>query len=216
MNTIPPIEVERELFALVKRERRARDICDWELMAALYWPGAIVHVTWFEGTAEEFIAVSAGEAGVQGVHGRHTINPAWCEVNGDRALVESQGAIEIRPRLDGMACDLTAWCRFLSRAECRGGQWRLTTFDSIYGKDHLAAVFPGETPAIDRAVFEAGRPSYQFLTYINSQSGRPVPQDLPGDDRPDLLAAFYADAREWLELGDAAVEGRWRPKEVAA
>jgi len=210
MNTSPSIEEERELFSLVKRERRARDTCDWDLMASLYWPGAIVHVTWFEGTVEEFIATSAGESGVHGVRGRHTINPAWCEVTDDRALVESQGAIEIRPMVDGLACDLTAWCRFLSRAERRDDRWRLISFDAIYGKDHLEAVFPSDVPKFDRVLFEAGRPSYQFLTYINSRSGRAVPQDLPGDDRPDLLAAFYADAREWLAVGDAAVEGRWR------
>ncbi|HEY0119398.1 MAG TPA: nuclear transport factor 2 family protein [Cellulomonas sp.] len=212
MSSLVPVEpeLERTLFAVVRRERRARDAADWDGMADLYWPGSIVRVTWFEGTAEGFIDGSR-EKREASPGGFHVIVPAWCEVNGDRALVESQGQIVLRPRLDGVRCDVTSWCRFFSRIERRAGQWRLRSFDSIYGKDRLDPVIPGQRVTIDEEELAAGRVSYQFLTYINSRSGRPVPQDLPGDDRPDLLAAFYADAREWLELGDEAREGRWRP-----
>lgn len=207
---LPSNDLATDLFRLVQRERRARDVGDWETLAGLHWPGSVVRVTWFEGTIEEFIADarSTEQAGRAG--GIHTINPAWCQVNGDRALVESQGQIVIRPRLDGVTCDLTNWCRFFSRLERRAGQWRLCSFDSIYGKDRIDPVIPGQPVVIDPDELAKGRPSYQFLTYLNHRSGRPVPQDLPGDDRPDLVAAFHADALEWLSVGDAAREGRWR------
>ncbi|MCV2394342.1 nuclear transport factor 2 family protein [Actinotalea sp. M2MS4P-6] len=204
-------QLERELFALVRRERRARDSGDWTTMANLYWPDSVVRVTWFEGTAEGFIDGSRATRAAGRPGGIHPINPAWSEVRGDRALVESQGQIVIRPRLDGVQVDVTSWCRFFSRLERRAGEWRLRSFDSIYGKDRLDPVVPGQSLDIDVDELTTGRASYQFLTYLNNRSGRPVPQDLPGDDRPDLLEAFYADAREWLELGDDAVEGRWRP-----
>jgi hypothetical protein len=210
------LELEHELFALVRRERRARDIGDCETLEAVYWPDAAVRVTWFEGTAVEFIdeARRSSESGRAG--GIHVMSPVWAEVNGDRALVESQGQIVIRPRLDGVLCDVTNWCRFLSRVERRAGEWRLRSFDSVYGKDRIDPVIPGRALAIDEAELATCRPAYQFLTYINRRSGRDVPQDLPGDDRPDLLGAFYADAREWLDLGDLAPEGRWRPWRLAA
>jgi len=204
------IETERELFAVVKRERRARDRGDWDGLAAMYWPGAVVRVTWFEGSVADFIDGSRRSRAPGKPSGIHPIMPSWCEVNGDRALVESHGQIVIRPRLDDVQCDVTNWCRFFSRLERREGQWRLLTFDSVYIKDRLDPVVPGTQVDIDQEELARGRQSYQFLTYLNNRSGRTVPQDLPGDDAPEILEAFYADAREWLERGDAAVEGRWR------
>lgn len=204
-------QLERELFALVRRERRARDTGDWDGLAGLYWPGSVVRVTWFEGSPEGYIEGSKKTRVPGRVPGMHAINPSWCAVHDDRALVESQGQILIRRRLDDVEIDVTNWCRFLSRAERRGGEWRLRSFDSVYGKDRIDPVIPGQGVRVDEAELAAGRPSYQFLTYLNNRSGDRVPQDLPGDDRPDLLDAFYADALEWLELGDEAPEGRWRP-----
>ena len=202
--------VERELFSIVRRERRARDTGDWDTLAGMYWPDSVVRVTWFEGSSEGFVASSRQSREQGRAGGIHPISPDWCAVNGDRALVESQGQIVIRPRLDGIPCDVTNWCRFFSRLERRGGEWRLRSFDSIYGKDRIDPVIPGTALHIDEEELAAGRVSYQFLTYLNNRSGRAVPQDLPGDDRPDLVEAFHADAREWLERGDDATEGRWR------
>ncbi|MDR1807928.1 MAG: nuclear transport factor 2 family protein [Propionibacteriaceae bacterium] len=209
--TTADAELERDLFALVRRERRARDTGDWDLLAGLYWPDGVVRVTWFEGSPADYIEGSKQSHVPGRVPGRHLINPSWCAAVGDRALVESQGEIQFRRPFGSAEVDVTNWCRFLSRLERRQGEWRLLTFDSVYGKDRMEPVVPGSAVAVDRAELAAGRASYQFLTYLNNRSGAPVPQDLPGDDRPDLLEAFYADALEWLELGTAAREGRWRP-----
>ena len=45
------------------------------------------------------------------------------------------------------------------------------------------------------------RPSYKFLAYTQLRRGYKVDPELLGDDRPDLLAAFYARERRWLESG---------------
>jgi hypothetical protein len=169
-------------------------------------------VTWFEGSPAGYIEGSKKTRAPGRVPGMHPINPAWCQAIGDRALVESQGQIVIRRLVDGVEVDVTVWCRFLARLERRSGEWRLKSFDSVYGKDRLDPVIPGQAVAIDEAELAAGRASYKFLTYLNNRSGTPVPQDLPGDDRPDLLAAFYADAEDWLQWGTQAEEGRWRPR----
>ena len=81
-------QLERELFALVRRERRARDTGDWDGLAGLYWPGSVVRVTWFEGPAEGYIERSRATRVPGRVPGMHPINPAWSAVQGDRALVE--------------------------------------------------------------------------------------------------------------------------------
>ncbi|GFZ50310.1 hypothetical protein JCM24511_08066 [Saitozyma sp. JCM 24511] len=54
------------------------------------------------------------------------------------------------------------------------------------------------TLKLDAALLESGRPSYRHLNYLNRQAGYPVSADLPGDDRPDLVASFYQDADDWL------------------
>lgn len=195
----PDLALEAELFSIVKRERLARDLGDWDEMERLYWPGASVRVTWFAGTSEEFIAMSRERA--KGGSGMHTINPARLSVVGDRAWVESPGQILIRPRLDGVECDLTAWCRFLCRLERRSGQWRLAGFDSIYIKDRIDPVTPGAMVDLDPELLAGARVSYRHLTYLNRKSGYLVSDDLPGVDRPDLVEACYAQAHDWLTEG---------------
>ncbi|MEH0578012.1 hypothetical protein QBA54_26865 [Streptomyces sp. B21-108] len=96
--TLPDATTERELFSLVKRERLARDVADWDRLEHAYWPDSVVRVTW---------------------------------------------------PVDGVLCDICNWCLFFSRAERRDGEWRLCTFDGIYGKDRLDPVSRDETPHID-------------------------------------------------------------------
>lgn len=193
----PSFELEHELFTLVQRERWARDTGDWDALSASYWPDSFVRVTWFEGTADEFVAVSRKRA-KRGGGGMHTITPVRLQVQGDRAVVESRGQILIRPRVHEKECDVTAWCRFFSRAERRDGMWRLLTFDAIYLKDRLDPVLSGATVELDTGILDSARKSYRFLSYLNLSIGYPVPDDLPGTDRPDLVTAFYAEADAWL------------------
>ncbi|MDR1236837.1 MAG: nuclear transport factor 2 family protein [Propionibacteriaceae bacterium] len=189
---------ESELFSIVRQERLARDRGDWDTLESLYWPDATVQVTWFAGTSAEFVAMSRARARVG--NGMHSIDPARCVVSGNRALVESPGQILLRPRLHGVECDLTSWCRFFATLERRAGQWRMASFDSIYVKDRIDPV-AAPLPALDADLLAQGRPSYRHLAYLNRQSGYTVPDDLPGVDRPDLVAACYADAEAWVAAG---------------
>jgi hypothetical protein len=202
--------LERELFALVTRERLARDTGDWELLSHLYWPDSVVRVTWFEGTAAEFIAVSRDQHQRGRGRGMHLIEPVRSLVRGDCGLVESRGQILIRPRIGQVLCDVVNWGRFLSRVERREGVWRLRSFDSIYGKDRIDPVIPGSVISIEPAELEGLRPSYQFLACLNRRAGYCVPDDLPGDDRPDLVHKFLAEATAWVH-GDENTVDKVRP-----
>lgn len=193
----PAATVEPRLAALAKHERFARDTGDWAALEAAYWPDSLVRVTWFEGTAAEFTAVSR-ERKTKGGGGMHHIDPVRVVADAGRALIESRGQILIRPRVHDVECDVTSWCRFFSRAEQRGGEWRLCTFDAIYVKDRLDPVLPGTPVELDADLLGAARRSYRYLTYLNRQGGYHVSDDLPGDDRPELVEAFYGEAREWL------------------
>lgn len=130
--------------------------------------------------------------------GFHVINPVRCTLSAERAVVESSGEIHIRPHIHGVECDVVSWGRFFSRAERRNGQWRLASFDSIYVKDRIDPVLPDAEIHLDADKLAAARPSYRHLAYLNRDAAYPVPDDLPGEDRPDLLDAFYADAERWM------------------
>jgi hypothetical protein len=62
----------------------------------------------------------------------------------------------------------------------------------------MAPVHASDPLPVDRALLDAMRPSYKFLTYIQRSRGVQVNQDLLGDDRPDELAAFHAAEDRWL------------------
>ena len=100
----------------------------------------------------------------------------------------------------GIECDITSWCRFYSRVRLGPRGWRLQTFDGIYVKDRLDPVLLNQSKLeLDWALLARLRPSYRFLSYLaHTQPGHTTDQGLPGDDRPDLVRAFYDDAEDWL------------------
>ena len=79
--------------------------------------------------------------------------------------------------------------------------WRLASFEGIYQRDHLRCVNPAEPLPVDWSVIKTLRPSYKFLAYTQLRRGYKVDPELLGDDRPDLLEAFYAREQRWLETG---------------
>jgi len=67
----------------------------------------------------------------------------------------------------------------------------------------MRSVNPAEPLPVDREAIKTLRPSYKFLACTQLRRGHAVNPDLIGDDRPDLLEAFYARERRWLETGSA-------------
>jgi len=79
--------------------------------------------------------------------------------------------------------------------------WRLKTFDGIYHKDTIVPVNPNEKVPIDWEELRHLRPSYRIWAYAIGLKGYEIGQDELGDDRPEQLAAFYAEAERWLLEG---------------
>lgn len=195
------LETEQELFRLVRRERLARDTGRWEELAGSYVADSTVRVTWFTGTAVDFAAASRAQYESGKGQGIHLISPVWAKVKGDRALVESLGTILTRVEFDGVLVDVTTWTRFFSRARRERDRWLLVTFDGIYMKDRIDPVDPAATLVLEPERLAAGRASYRHQAYMADFHGYPRNNELPGDDRRDLVAAFYADAERWLAGG---------------
>lgn len=182
---------------LVLRERQGRDRGWWDRMRDQYWPDATVHLSWFTGTAHDFIDASADMIG-RGDLSTHRLSPVVVDVEGDRALVEAPAGIEVATTIGETSAVLTSYTRIQYRALRRDGEWRLFGLDTIYERDMLVAAVPGETITVDAAELAPFRKPYSLLAWLLSSRGYSVADDLFGDDRPDEVAAFYDREHRWL------------------
>ncbi|WP_193335607.1 nuclear transport factor 2 family protein [Devosia beringensis] len=191
--------LDREsLFDLVRRERFARDQRRFDVMAACFRRDAYIRTSWYDGTGgDAYVAASRKWMSNTG-NSKHWVFPAFAQIRGDRATVESPAKIFNRAKLDGVEIDFEVFCRFFSRAVREDGDWKLASFHVLFERDVMAPVFAGDSLPVDRALLDSMRPSYKFLTYIQRSRGIAVNQELLGDDRPDELAAFHAGEERWL------------------
>jgi hypothetical protein len=169
-------------------------------MVACYVPAAPVRTTWFEGTVEEFAEASRKKMG-SGSQAKHWIMPARLEINEGRALVESPALIFDRLTFDGVEFDTFQYCRFVSRVIKTAGGWKLGSFEGVYQRDQMQTVDPRDPLPVDWDVIASLRPSYKFIGYTQVKRGYKVNPELLGDDRPDLVVAFYAREQAWLKSG---------------
>ena len=188
-----------ELFDLVRRERFARDQRRFDVMNACFHPDAYVRTSWYDGHGgEAYVEASRKLMGRTG-GGKHWVFPAYAEINGDRATVESPAMIFSRVTVDGVEVDFYVFCRFFSRAVRVDGLWKLKSFEVLFERDVMTCVNPSDTLPVDWEALSALRSSYKFLTVVQQSRGVVVNPNLLGDDRPDELAAFHAGERRWLE-----------------
>lgn len=186
---------------LVRLERFWRDRGEWDKLAECHTADSRVKTTWFEGTGKEF-AEASREMAEKGRLSTHLITPTHIRVNGDRALVESLMEIHNRSEIEGVEVDSIMYGRFFSRVRRTPAGWRLASFDGIYHKDVITPVNPAQALPIDWTELKRFRPSYRIWAYMMSRRGYRVTHDELGDDRPDLLMAFYRAAEHWLETGE--------------
>jgi SnoaL-like domain len=180
---------------LVCRERHWRDREDWDAMRSAYTDDARVRVTWFEGPIDDYIEGSRNPAWDASSLSRHRLSPVVVTVHGDRALAETPALVELRLQVDGVLADAVVSVRLLSRVARTPQGWKLASMDAIYEKDVMRPVYPADRLAVSAADTAPYRRSYQFLAY--GARGY-LPDDIPGDDRPELVAALYDDAGRWL------------------
>jgi hypothetical protein len=191
----------QELFDLVRRERFARDQRRFDVMAACFHRDAYVRTSWYDGTGGDAYVEASRKWMSNTGNSKHWVFPAFAQVRGDRATVESPAMIFNRARLDGTEIDFQVFCRFFSRAVREDGVWKIASFHVLFERDVMASVLASDPLPVDRALLDTMRPSYKFLTYIQRSRGIQVNQDLLGDDRPDELAAFHSGEERWLADG---------------
>jgi hypothetical protein len=191
--------VDRAAIAdVIQRERAARDCRLWTEMAACYHPDALVDVSWFRGGGYAFVEASRKIAGGPTLS-FHGMSPAVITVKDDRALAETACALHGITELDGVDIALVGYARLLWRALRSGDRWLIAGLRAMYISDMLLPRNPSRVPQIDDNDLRTFRPSYKYLSYVITKSGRTIQDDLPGIDRPESVVALRAAEQQWLE-----------------
>lgn len=183
--------------AVVLRERWARDRARWQELASCYSEESTVKVSWFAGSGREFVAASEDMA-ARGTLTRHRLAAPVVRVNRRRALVELPAGIETRARIEGVEVDLVSYARLQYRLERIDEEWLIVSLDSIYERDTISPVIPGDPIALNRERLPGLRASYGLLACVLEDAGFAVDTELLGDDRPEDVEALYRSQDAWL------------------
>lgn len=177
-------------------ERYCRDNGHFEQMNECYSDDAIVRVSWFEGSAKEYIR-QIEEAG--GEAAKHKINSTVVWLNGDKAVAETMVTmLSPRQNIDGHDFDLISYARIFSRFQKKTEMWKINYGDCIYERDCLVPTFPCKDLKIDYNEINQYRESYKCLCYVLSLSGHKTNQNQPGEDKPETVEKLYKEASQWL------------------
>jgi hypothetical protein len=160
---------------------------------------SVVRISWIKASGPEFVRRSK-EMAERSVQASHRLGPIFVTLAGDRAVVQLAAIIDIPFTLKGTEVMISSHTRLVLRAERREGIWRLFGFDAVYLRDEIAPVIPGQIVAVDPQALEGFRPTYRLLSYCLASGGFPVPNDLAGIDRPDLVDALVREIYGWAGL----------------
>ena len=174
-----------------------RDAGDWARFRTLWHDDGRMMATWFQGTADEFIAVSR-EGFEKGVSILHFLGGTAIDHAGERAIAQTKMTINQRAAVDGVDCDVLCTGRFYDFLEKRAGRWGLVLRQPIYEKDRIDPVDPAAFPKLDKSLLESFPVGYRHLAYLQTGLGFKVKPDMPGLTGP-LVADLYRRGEAWLD-----------------
>jgi SnoaL-like protein len=188
-----------EIAQLIQCWGLCRDQGRWEDLAGTFAPNGTISVTWFSGQFTDFIAASKTAYKDASPRTKHLLGAPVVQVNGNRAVAETNTQILGRFEQDGIAIDNTSYARFLDRLTKTCNGWQITQRVAIYEKDRLDPVEPSEEFEQFMATtdFSQVPEPYRYLGYRLISSGRPLADKIICDGSPDALAVL-SDASAWL------------------
>jgi hypothetical protein len=173
-----------------------RDAGDWERFRTVWHADGRMMATWFQGTADEFIAVS--RAGYdKGVSILHFLGGSSVDIAGVRAISQTKTTISQRASVHDVLVDVVCTGRFYDFFEKRDGRWGVVLRQPIYEKDRMDPVDPAARLALDAGLLATFPEGYRHLAYLQTQIGYKVKPDMPGLKGPQV-EALYARGKAWL------------------
>ena len=191
-----------------------RDAGDWERFRSVWHADGWMSATWFQGPAEQFIAVS--KAGFEkGVNILHFLGGLSVDVAGDRAISQCKMTISQRGPLDGEPVDVVCTGRFYDFFERRSGAWKIVRRQPIYEKDRLDLLNPGSELVLEPSLLMSFPEGYRHLAYLQTKLGFRIKMDMPQLKGP-VVQALYARGKAWLGGAPSAFDTPPVPSGVPA
>jgi len=176
-----------------------RDAGDWERFRGVWHGDGRMMATWFQGSAEEFIAVS--RAGFEkGVNILHFLGVNSVDVAGNRAISQTKMTISQRALVHDVLVDVVCTGRFYDFFEKRNDRWAIALRQPIYEKDRMDPVDPAARLVLEAGLLQRFPEGYRHLAYLQTEIGYKVKPDMPGLKGPEV-EALYARGRAWLAGG---------------
>lgn len=196
-NTLEELLDKENIRELVEWERYCRDYEHWDQMRACYFDDATVCTSWTTCCIDKFMEGSKRRAGIPP---RHKIFNTLVWLNGNRACAECISIIQIRCQLDGDTVDMDTHTRIHFRLEKRNGVWKICHMGGTYEKDTMRSAYANGKFTTTPEMLSAYRPSYANMMYRQVRFGGNPNPDMIGEDRPETVAAMYAESSEWLGI----------------
>jgi len=179
----------------------SRDLGEYDTMRDCFHADATVSVSWFSGPFLEFWEATKKLRGnlKPTERSKHWIGSYRTEVNGDRAVMETDVLLFARDEIEGKLFDYTAWMRFHDQVEKRQGVWRIAKWVAIYDRDRMDPVVPGSVPAsfFSSVDFSGGHDAVAFMKLRQAKLGRVMPPNLTlGNSTAE--AELKAAGKRWL------------------
>lgn len=174
-----------------------RDAGMWDRLRTVWHEDGRMMATWFQGSADAFIAASR-EGFARGVRAQHALGGMAIDIAGPRAVAQTRMAILHRAAVEGVVCDFTCIGRFYDFFEKRAGRWGLVLRQPIYEKDRIDPVDPAQAPTLDPELLGSFPEGYRHLAYLQTRHSYEVKPDMPGLSGP-ALDALYRRGAAWLE-----------------
>jgi hypothetical protein len=199
--TNDPTTDKRAIRETVENWALWRDAGDWERFRTVWHADGWMTATWFQGPAEQFIAVSR-EGFDKGVSILHFLGGWTCDIAAPgtvpmRAISQTKMTINQRAPVEGVLCDVVCTGRFYDFFEKREGRWGIVRRQPIYEKDRLDPVDPTAAPRLDATHLARFPEGYRHLAYLQSKNGFKIKDGLPGLRGP-AVEKLYAEGRAWL------------------
>jgi hypothetical protein len=188
---------ELAILRLVNRWIVYRDNGDWERLRAIWHEDGTMTAGWQMGPADGFIAASKERWDDGRMKVAHELGAIEVEVLGDRAISQNKITITVRAELDGSVCDVTCMGRHFDRWEKRDGLWGLLGRQTIYDRDRLDTVVPGEVPKLDLDLLHSFGEPFRHIAYVFIKVGYAITPAHPAFRTPEG-DALVSEWRAWL------------------
>ncbi len=185
-----------EITQVVAKERQYR-VRHLDKIRECYYPDATVQTSWQKGDLDSFVGHESKEVDPRFPIVGSSATPI-IHLKGNKAYVELPTTTYMRMMVKGVEVEIQSFRRLIYRVEKRTTEWRISSMLSINESDNLHPVIPGTEFKVDPAQLKDFRPSYQFLSYVRTQAGGSISNELLGIDRPRDVQKVYQDADEWL------------------